>query len=615
VEHSVLRNTYMAEKPLLEELVNQLPGKPGVYQFLNANGEILYIGKAKNLHKRVASYFKTPDSRHYKQDVLVRKIVDIRYILVENESEALLLENNLIKEYQPRYNILLKDDKTFPWICIKRERFPRVMQTRNYISDGSEYFGPYTSGLMVKTMLGLIRQLYKLRTCKLTLSTSAIANGKFRRCLEFHLGNCKGPCEGLQTEAEYDESISEIKDILKGNYHQVIFHLKKLMSRFAKEMRFEEAEVLRQKIEILEKFKGKSTIVNPKISNVDVFSMVDEDQFAFINFLKIVNGAIVQAHNVEILKFLKENREDILGYTIYQLRDRFNSTSKEIIVPFKPDLNLAGVRFTVPKQGDKKKLLELSNRNVTSFRNDKISLREADKWTEQEEALLTKLQKDLRLTKVPYWIECFDNSNLQGTNPVASCVVFKSARPFRQAYRHFNIKSVEGPNDYASMEEIVIRRYKRQLEEEAILPDLIVIDGGKGQLAAAVKSLKKLELYDKIAIISIAKRLEEIYVPEDPIPLYLDKNSTSLRLIQRIRDEAHRFGITFHKKKRSGSLLESAFGKIPGIGEATITKLLMAEPDLQAVKNMPYDALLTLVGSRAAGKIREYFLREGGKSS
>ncbi len=599
----------MAEKPPLVDLVNHLPGKPGVYQFLSANGEILYIGKAKNLRKRVASYFNTPDSRHYKQDVLVKKIVEIRYILVENESEALLLENNLIKEYKPKYNILLKDDKTYPWICIKHERFPRVMQTRNYIIDGSEYFGPYTSGLMVKTLLGLIRQLYRLRTCKLSLNIAAIEKGKFRRCLEFHLGNCKGPCEGLQTEAEYEESVSEIKDILKGNYHQVILHLKKLMGRYAQEMRFEEAEVLRQKIEILEKFRGKSTIVNPKISNVDVFSMIDEDQFAFINFLKVVNGAIVQAHNVEIQKFLKERREDILGYTIYQLRDRFKSTAKEIIVPFKPDLVLTGVAITVPHRGDKNKLLELSIRNVTSFRNDRVSLRDVDKWTEQEEALLIKLQRDLRLSKIPYWIECFDNSNLQGTNPVASCVVFKSARPFRQAYRHFNIKTVDGPNDYASMEEIVSRRYRRQLEEEGILPDLIIIDGGKGQLAAAVKSLKKLELYGNIAVISIAKRLEEIYIPEDPIPLYLDKNSSSLRLIQRIRDEAHRFGITFHKKKRSGSQLQSAFKEIPGIGEATIEKLLKAEPDMEALKNMPMDALIALVGNRAAGKIREYFLK------
>lgn len=600
----------MAEKPPLVDLVNQLPGKPGVYQFLNANGEILYIGKTKSLRKRVASYFNTPDSRHYKQDVLVKKVVEIRYILVENESEALLLENNLIKEYKPKYNILLKDDKTYPWICIKHERFPRVIQTRNYITDGSEYFGPYTSGLMVKTLLSLIRQLYRLRSCKLSLNITAIEKGKFRRCLEFHLGNCKGPCEGLQTEADYEESVSEIKDILKGNYHQVILHLKAMMGRHAQEMRFEEAEVLRQKIEILEKFKGKSTIVNQKINNVDVFSMVDEDQFAFINFLKIVNGAIVQAHNVEIQKFLKERREDILGYTIYQLRDRFKSTAKEIIVPFKPDLILAGVAITVPHRGDKKKLLELSIRNVTSFRNDKVSQRDVDKWTEQEGALLVKLQRDLRLSKIPYWIECFDNSNLQGTNPVASCVVFKSTRPFKQAYRHFNIKTVDGPNDYASMEEIVSRRYIRQLEEEAILPDLIIIDGGKGQLAAAVKSLKKMELYGKIAVISIAKRLEEIYIPEDPIPLYLDKNSTSLRLIQRIRDEAHRFGIAFHKNKRSGSQLQSAFKKIPGIGEATIAKLLKTEPDMEALKNMQKDALITLVGTRAARKIREYFSKE-----
>ncbi len=597
----------MSKKSLPQELVNTLPQKPGVYQFLNFAGEILYIGKAKNLRKRVASYFILSDNRNYKHEVLVKKIADIKYILVENESEALLLENNLIKEYQPRYNILLKDDKTYPWICIKKERFPRVMQTRNYVSDGSEYFGPYTSGIMVKTLLGLIRQLYKLRTCKLALSAAGIEQGRFKRCLEFHMGNCKGPCEGLQTLEEYQQSIAEIRDILKGNYQQVIVHLKKVMERYARQLLFEEAEIVKQKLEILEKFKGKSTIVNPKINNVDVFSILDEENYAYINFLKIVNGAIVQAHNLEVQKFLPEDKHDVLGYSVFNLRNRFQSSAKEVIVPFKPDVVIEGVTFTVPVRGDKKKVLDLSSRNVTSFRNDKVALRLNDKWSEQEETVLARLQQDLRLAKIPFHIECFDNSNLQGFDPVASCVVFKATRPFKSAYRHYNIKTVTGANDYASMEEVIHRRYKRLLEEEGQLPDLIIIDGGKGQLNSAVKRLKELGLYGKIAIISIAKRLEEIYVPDDSVPLYLDKGSVSLRLIQRIRDEAHRFGISFHKKKRSETLLQSVFKGIPGIGEASSIKLLQAEPDLEMIRKMSPEELTGIVGKRAAKALLEYF--------
>jgi excinuclease ABC subunit C len=597
----------MSKKSLPQELVNTLPQKPGVYQFLNFAGEILYIGKAKNLRKRVASYFILSDNRNYKHEVLVKKIADIKYILVENESEALLLENNLIKEYQPRYNILLKDDKTYPWICIKKERFPRVMQTRNYISDGSEYFGPYTSGIMVKTLLGLIRQLYKLRTCKLALSAAGIEQGRFKRCLEFHMGNCKGPCEGLQTLEEYQQSIAEIRDILKGNYQQVIVHLKKVMERYARQLLFEEAEIVKQKLEILEKFKGKSTIVNPKINNVDVFSILDEENYAYINFLKIVNGAIVQAHNLEVQKFLPEDKHDVLGYSVFNLRNRFQSSAKEVIVPFKPDVVIEGVTFTVPVRGDKKKVLDLSSRNVASFRNDKVALRLNDKWSEQEDTVLTRLQQDLRLAKIPFHIECFDNSNLQGFDPVASCVVFKATRPFKSAYRHYNIKTVTGANDYASMEEVIHRRYKRLLEEEGQLPDLIIIDGGKGQLNSAVKRLKELGLYGKIAIISIAKRLEEIYVPDDSVPLYLDKGSVSLRLIQRIRDEAHRFGISFHKKKRSETLLQSVFKGIPGIGEASSIKLLQAEPDLEMIRKMSPEELTGIVGKRAAKALLEYF--------
>ncbi len=445
----------MEEKFSITELVNKLPQKPGVYQFLNASHEMLYIGKAKNLRKRVASYFVSSDSHSYKHDALVKKIIEIKYILVENESEALLLENNLIKEYKPRYNILLKDDKTYPWISIKKERFPRVMQTRNYIEDGSEYFGPYTSVVMVKTLLDLIRQLYKLRTCKLALTEKGIEQGKYKRCLEFHLGNCKAPCEGLQSEEDYGQSIAQIREILNGHYQQVILHLKNLMKSYARQLKFEEAEVIKQKISILEKFRGKSTIVNPRINNVDVFSIIDEDNYAYVNFLKIVNGAIVQAHNLEIQKMLREDKMDVLTYIMFDLRARFRSDAREIIVPFRPDISMEGASFTVPRKGDKWKLLELSKRNAVYFRNDKVLLRAQDKWSEKELNMLTRLQHDLKLKKLPVQIECFDNSNIQGANPVASCVVFRSGRPYKSDYRHYNIKTVTGPNDYASMEEII----------------------------------------------------------------------------------------------------------------------------------------------------------------
>jgi excinuclease ABC subunit C len=589
------------------DVINNLPPKPGVYQFLNSNEEIIYIGKAKNLRKRVSSYFKTSDSGNFKQETMVKKIDQIKYVLVENESEALLLENNLIKENKPKYNILLKDDKTYPWICIKNERFPRVLQTRNYVTDGSEYFGPYTSGIMVKTLLGLIKQLYKLRSCKLSLSAAGIKQGRFKRCLEFHLGNCKAPCEGLQEAEDYNQSVSQIREILKGNYHQVINHLKQLMQHFSNELKFEEAETIRQKIVILEKFKGKSTIVNPKISHVDVFSVIDEENNAYINFLKVVNGAIVQAHNIEIQKKLQEDKSEILNYVIFDVRKRFRSTAPEIILPFVPDIPMEGVIYTIPVRGDKKKLLDLSLRNATSFRNDKAALRQEDKWTQQELSVLTRLQDDLRLKRLPMHIECFDNSNIQGSDPVASCVVFKSARPAKSDYRHYNIKTVKGPNDFASMEEIIGRRFRRILEEQGELPDLIIIDGGKGQLNSAVRRLKSLNLYDQVAIIGIAKRLEEIYIPDDPIPLYLDKNSSSLRLIQKIRDEAHRFGIAFHRKKRSKVQLQSSFSAIPGIGEATRNRLLKAQPDIEILKKMSLEELSEIAGVRAAKILYNYF--------
>jgi len=597
----------MKNSSIVSEIVNKLPQKPGVYQFINNTGEIIYVGKAKNLRKRVVSYFNATEQQSYKHSALVNKIVDIRYVIVESESDALLLENNLIKENQPRYNILLKDDKTYPWICIKNEHFPRVFSTRNYIADGSEYFGPYTSGLMVKTLLELIRQLYKLRTCNLLLCDEHILNNKYKRCLEFQLGNCKAPCEGLQDEADYNQSIQQIREILKGNLHSVIKHLNDLMDNYSRTMRFEEAEIVKNKIVVLEKFRGKSTIVNPKINDVDIFSMIDEKDRSYVNFLKVVQGAIVQAHNVEVIKRIDEKKDEVLISVIYDLRRRFKSRAGEVVVPFKPAIGMDEVKFTVPMRGDKLKLLDLSMRNAASYRADRLTSRAEEPRVEREDRLLTQLKADLRLQKLPDLIECFDNSNIQGANPVASCVVFKAGKPLKSAYRHFNIKSVSGPNDFASMEEIIFRRYKRVQEENGLIPDLIIIDGGKGQLSAAVKSLKILGIYGKTSVIGIAKRLEEIYTPEDPIPLYINKNSISLRFIQRVRDEAHRFGVTFHRLKRSHSQLDSIFDHIPGIGDKTRDKILRIESDISKLKTMNLEELTRKFGKREATSLYRYF--------
>jgi len=595
--------------PIVAEIVRKLPQKPGVYQFINNTGEIIYVGKAKNIRKRVLSYFTAPDYLSYKHTALVNKISDIRYIIVESESDALLLENNLIKENQPRYNILLKDDKTYPWICIKNERFPRVFSTRNYIADGSEYYGPYTSGLMVKTLLELIRQLYKLRTCNLMLCEEHILKNKFKRCLEFQLGNCKAPCEGMQEEADYNQSIQQIREILKGNLFSVIRHLNEVMERYARTMHFEEAELVKSKIAILEKFRGKSTIVNQKINDVDVFSMIDEESRSYINFLKVVQGAIVQAHNVEVVKRTDEEKDEILISVIYDLRKRFDSHAREVIVPFKPAIGINNVKFTVPVIGDKQKLLDLSIRNASSYRSDKMAATSNEsRRSEQDDQLMIQVKADLRLKTIPELVECFDNSNIQGFNPVASCVVFKSGKPLKSEYRHYNIKSVTGPNDFASMEEIVLRRYRRTLDENLPVPDLIIIDGGKGQLNAAVKSLKHLGIYGKTSIIGIAKRLEEIYVPEDPIPLYISKKSPTLRFIQKVRDEAHRFGVTFHRLKRSHTQLDSAFDHIPGIGEKTRDKILRVESDINKLKSLSIDELVQLFGKREATVLHKYFI-------
>jgi excinuclease ABC subunit C len=597
----------MSEIPLNIQL-SSLPSSPGVYQFYDSNDVILYVGKAKNLKKRVSSYFNK-NHEYGKTRVLVKKIRSIKHIVVPTESDALLLENNLIKELRPRYNVLLKDDKSYPWLCLKNERFPRFFPTRRVIKDGSEYYGPYTSMKTVRILLDLIKSVYPLRTCNYDLSAEKIYAGKYKVCLEYHLGNCKGPCEGHQTIAEYDRQIEDIRQIVKGNFKSSITYFKGQMKMLAAEMRFEEAQKIKDKIDVLENYQVKSTIVNPKISNVDVFSIISDNSFAYVNFLQLVHGSIIRSHTMEIKKKLEEQDEDLLELAIVEIRERFKSDSKELFVPFKLAVP-AGLKVTVPKLGDKKRILDLSERNAKFFRQERfnqIKIIDPDRHTNR---IMAQMKKDIRLSAEPRHIECFDNSNIQGSNPVAACVVFKDGKPSKKEYRHYNIKTVTGPDDFASMEEVVYRRYKRLQEEIQPLPQLIVIDGGKGQLSSALKSLDILGLRGKIAIIGIAKRLEEIYFPEDPIPLYLDKKSESLKIIQFLRNEAHRFGITFHRNKRSKGAINSELEGIDGVGEKTAQQLLKKFKSVKRIKEATIESLSQEVGASKAKKIYESFRKE-----
>ena len=590
----------------LKNLISVLPGKPGIYQFFDNTGKIIYIGKAKNLKKRVSSYFsKQHDSR--KTALLVRNIADIKHLVVETEQDALLLENNLIKKYQPRYNIRLKDDKSYPWICIKNEPFPRVFKTRNLIKDGSKYFGPYTSIYTVRTLLELFKSEYKLRTCNYQLTNENIQSGKYKVCLEYHIGNCKGPCEGLVSAEKYNQGIEDITNILKGNISGVIKHLEQRMDEMASEMNFEEAHEIKEKYESLKRYQSKSTVVSPTISDVDVFTIDQDDKFAYINYLKVIKGAIIQTFTLEIKKSLDESSEELLLAGIVDIRQKIFSNANEILVPFLPDQQLNDVVFKVPQRGDKKKLLDLSYRNARYFRLEKDKQLVQKNPKIREERILNTIKTDLHLAELPRRIECFDNSNLQGSNPVAACVVFKNAKPRKKEYRHYNIKTVTGPNDYASMEEVVYRRYKRLLNENQPLPQLVVIDGGKGQLSSAVKALEKLNLKGVISIIGIAKRLEEIYFPGDSVPLYINKNSETLKVIQQLRDEAHRFGITFHRQKRSKSMTDSELLHIPGIGEKTAQKLLRDFKSVKNIKDAPQDSLIKSVGNKKATILFQYF--------
>ena len=589
----------------LELQVKTLPNEPGVYQYFDKNEVIIYIGKAKNLKKRVSSYFsKTHENG--KTKVLVTKIVSIKHIVVETETDALLLENNLIKKHKPRYNILLKDDKTYPWICIKKERFPRIFMTRRVIKDGSEYFGPYTSIKTVRILLDLIKELYPLRTCTYDLSHQNINEGKYKVCLEYHLKNCKGACENLETESHYNNSIKAIRNIIKGNFKEGLEKFQEMMLVCAEKMEFEEAQKIKEKLSLLGNYQSKSTIINPSINNVDVFSIISDETHGYANFLKISNGAIIQSHTTEIKKKLAETDIELLTHFIVEIRQRFNSISPEIYVPF--NVNLGGiVKVTIPKLGDKKRIVELSERNAKYYRQEQFKQTQIVDPERHVKRIMAQMKKDLRLHVEPRHIECFDNSNIQGTHPVAACVVFRDGKPSKKEYRHYNIKTVVGPDDFGSMEEVVFRRYKRLLEEEQTLPQLIIVDGGKGQLSSGLKALEDLGLRGKIAIIGIAKRLEEIYYPDDPIPLYLDKKSETLKITQYLRNEAHRFGITFHRNKRSKSAIKSELEQIPDVGVQTITTLLRKFKSAKRVKEASLEELKLEIGHARAVKVYTFY--------
>ena len=587
-----------------------IPNKPGVYQYWDAEETLIYIGKAKNLRNRVGSYFNQDNQMNGKTRVLVSKIRKITFTIVDTEIDAWLLENSLIKKHQPRYNIMLKDDKTYPWIIIKKEPFPRVFWTRKMVKDGSTYFGPYASVGMMHTILDLIKETYPLRTCNLPLLPKNIEEGKFKVCLEYQIGNCKGPCQAFQDLIDYDHNIEEIKDILNGKIGNVIREVKQVIKTASENLNFEQAHQYQRKLLVLEKYQSKSTVVNSSITNVDVVSIASDERYAFVNYLKIMNGSIIQTQTIEIKKRLDETDEELLTIAITEFRTKFNSTSKEIIVPFEITLADPNLKFTTPKLGEKKSLLELSQKNVLFFRREKLNQYEKLNPDLRSERILTQMQKDLRLTKLPHHIECFDNSNFQGKYPVSAIVVFKDAKPSKKDYRHFNVKTVEGPNDFATMEEAVFRRYKRMLEEEQSLPQLIIIDGGKGQLSSAMKSLKLLGIDKQVTVIGIAKRLEELYYPGDSFPLYLDKKSETLKVIQQLRDEAHRFGITFHRKKRDQGTLKTELENIAGIGKTTADKLLRHFKSVKRIREAEETELAEVLNKTQVKTLLEHFNKQ-----
>ena len=590
-----------------KKAVQKLPRKPGVYQFFDEEGIVIYVGKAKDLRSRVSSYFKQDHAyENSKTRVLARKIRDIKFTLVDTEIDAWLLENNLIKKYKPRYNVLLKDDKTYPSLVIRNEPFPRIFGTRTVIPDGSRYFGPYASGTMMRTMMDMIKNLYPLRTCNLQLSKENIEAGKFKVCLEYQIGNCKGPCEGLQSEADYAQNIAEIREILKGNTGGVLNGLREGIKDASARLDFELAHLLKEKLEILQNYQSKSAVVSSVIHNVDVFSIASDEKYAFVNYLKVARGMVVQTQTIELKKKLEESDAELLSLAIGEFRNRFESDAGEIVLPFELEVDDPSVKFTVPKAGDKKKLLDLSLKNVLFFRKSRLEQYEKLNPAVKTERILSQMKTDLRLTALPWHIECFDNSNFQGKFPVSAMVVFREAKPAKKDYRHYNIKTVEGPDDFASMKEVVHRRYRRLLEEGSALPDLVVIDGGKGQLSAAQSALKLLGIEKKIPIIGIAKRLEEIYYPGDSLPLYIDKRSETLKVLQRMRDEAHRFGITFHRKKRDKGTLKTELEMISGIGPKATEKLLRHFRSVKKIKEASLEELKEVVPAKQASKLIDW---------
>lgn len=596
--------------PELKEQVANLPHKPGVYQFKDKSGLIIYVGKAKDLRKRVSSYFNRDKYDSGKTRLLVKKIESLNHIIVANEFEALLLENSMIKEHQPKYNIQLRDDKTYPWICIKNERFPRVFPTRNVVRDGSEYYGPYASVKRMKAVIGLATTLHKVRTCSFQLSRENIDKGKFKVCLEYHLGNCLGACENKQSEESYSKSIDQIRKLIKGDVDDVIKEYKAQMQDAAQVLDFESAARFKSNIDVLQDYQSKSVVVNPSIRDVDVASVTSDDVFTYVNFMRVVNGAIIQSHSVEFKKKLEEEETDILLSTIAEMRSLFQSSAKEVLTSHSLDAEWEGVIFHHPQRGDKKSLVDFSIRNLKFFVLDRHRAQEKVDPNRHANRVLQTLRDDLRMKELPHHIECFDNSNFQGSFPVAACVVFKNAKPSKQDYRHFNIKTVEGPDDFASMEEVVYRRYKRMLDENMSLPQLIIIDGGKGQLSSALKSLEKLDLRGRITIVGIAKRLEEIFFPDDSIPIYIDKRSESLKLIQRLRNEAHRFGITHHRAKRNKNAFKSELLDIDGIGEKSAKELLKSFYSIERIKELTEDQLSAVVSKSQAKAIVVYFATE-----
>lgn len=590
----------------LELQLKTLPSDPGVYRYYDKNNELLYVGKAKNLKKRVLSYFNK-NLVGYRTRVMVSKIHRLETTVVPSEYDALLLENNLIKEHQPFYNVLMKDDKSFPWICIKNEDFPRIFLTRTRINDGSEYFGPYAKVRPAKILLDTIKHIYKIRTCNLNLSPDKIAEGKYRVCLEYHIKNCEGPCEMLESIEHYNQKVDSIRGIIKGDFRPAKEHLTKQMMHYAAQLEFEKAQMVKEKMDLLEDYQYRHTVVSASIDDVDVFGMTSDESAAYVNYFKIQNGNIIQSYTTEIKKVLEESDEDILEEAMIEIRRKFLSESKEILLPFHLSFEIPNVKFIVPKMGDKKRIVELSEKNAKEYRIEKLKQIQIVDPERHTNRIMAEMQKLLRMPVEPRHIEGFDNSNIQGTNPVSACVVFKDGKPSKADYRIFHPKTVDGPNDFATMEEVIYRRYKRQLDENEPLPQLILIDGGKGQLSSAVKSLKLLGLYGKITIIGIAKRLEELYFPEDSVPLYLDKKSETLKILQRVRDESHRFGVKHHRTRRKNSTIKSELEEIPGVGEKSIELLISKLKSVKRVKESSQETLSEILGKAKAKVVWEYF--------